>query len=149
MTGNVYTLHRTLPYPLGAAYTNDGIRFVGEFDSGADCGVLIYPESSSAPIKISFPSWAREGRICAMEVKFGGHDSVSRFLTDKNGRGLKYLFFSGDEVFPDPRMEDSSGFGDFGTVTSPFSRIRTDRHITESKHTSHPYSESIFYILHV
>lgn len=149
MTGT-YTLHKTLPYPLGAAYTAKGIRFVGEFDSGSDCGVLIYPESTSAPIKISFPSWAREGRICAMEVRFDGHDTVSRFLKDKNGRGIKYLFFSGDVVFPDPRMEDSDGFGSFGTITSPFSRISTDNHITDlAHHTSIPFSESIFYMLHV
>ncbi len=154
MTGKIYTLHKTLPYPLGAAYTAEGVRFVGEFDPLADCGVLLYPENTSAPIKIKFPSWAREGRICAMEVRFDGHDSVSRFLTDHDGRGLKYLFFSGDEVFPDPRMEDSEGFGDFGTVTSPFSRVSTDDHVEHMDHAVYdhapvPYSESIFYMLHV
>ncbi|MBO4900427.1 MAG: hypothetical protein J5509_09045 [Lachnospiraceae bacterium] len=145
----MYTLHKTVPYPLGAAYTPEGVRFVGEFALDADCGVLIYPESASAPIKIAFPSWAKEGRIRAMEVRFEGRDSISRFLKDSDGRGLKYLFYSGDEVFPDPRMEDSAGFGAFGEVTSCFSRVSTDTCIGNGDHYPIPFHDSVFYMLHV
>ena len=145
----MYTLHKTVPYPLGAAYTQEGVRFVGEFALDADCGVLIYPESSSAPIKIPFPSWAKEGRIRAMEVRFEGRDSVSRFLKDRDGRGVKYLFYSGDEVFPDPRMEDSAGFGAFGEATSCFSRVSTDTSIGNGIHKPIPFHDSVFYMLHV
>ncbi|MCR5595044.1 MAG: hypothetical protein K6G12_04295 [Lachnospiraceae bacterium] len=144
-----YTINKTVPYPLGAAYTARGVKFVGEFDTDARCGVLIYPESSSTPIKIEFPEWSREGRVCAMEIVFDGRDSVSKLLTDKDGRGLRYLFFSGDEVFPDPRMEDSCGFGEFGSVTSPFSRVSNDTSVSSALRQSVPFSKSVFYMLHV
>ena len=84
-----------------------------------------------------------------MEVRFEGRDTVSRFLKDSDGRGLKYLFYSGDEVFPDPRMEDSAGFGDFGEATSCFSRVSTDTSIGNGIHKPVPFHDSVFYMLHV
>ncbi len=148
MTSSPYTLHKTNAYPLGSSYTERGVRFSLECGSG-DCGVLMYPAGSGAPVKIPFPSWSREGRLMSMEVRFTGVDAVNRYLKDPDGRGLRYLFYAGDEIFPDPYMQDSAGFGGFGKVTSPFSRVSTDSYEHRDPFVPEPYSRSLLYMLHV
>ena len=149
MASTIYSLHKTNAYPLGSSYTEKGVRFSCELCNDADCGVLIYPSNTSTMIKIPFPSWSKEGRIRAVEIRFGGADAVSRYLTDSDGRGLKYLYYCGDEVFPDPYMQDSDGFGEFGKVTSPFSRVGNDKYEHPDPFIPKPYSKSLLYMLHV
>ncbi len=148
MTSRIYTLHKTSAYPLGAYKTDKGVRFSFETGTFIKCGVLLYPAGMSAPIKIEFPSWTKEGRICAAEVRFAG-TNIESYLSDSEGRGLRYLFFTDDEIFPDPYMQDSDGFGSFGQVTSPFSRLSTDKYVNEEVFAGTHYSDSLLYMVHV
>lgn len=149
MASQLYTLHKTSPYPLGASYTDKGVRFSVEIGVHTDCGVLIYPHNTSAPVKVPFPSWARAGRICSFELRPIGAKNSQELFSDGSGKGLKYLYYKDNEIFLDPYMQDSSGFGAFGDVTSPFSVVNVDENNVRSGFVPKPYSESIFYMLHV
>lgn len=149
MTSFIYTLHKTSAYPLGSSFTDRGIRFSAEIGASTSCGVLLYPENSSAPIKIEFPSWSREGRVCSMEVRFGIKTKDNEYLRGLDGRGLRYLYFIDNEVYPDPYMQDSDGYGAFGEPSSPFSRVSSDDYVPQYSVSPVKFCESIFYMLHV
>jgi len=136
MDQNKFTIRKTDMMPLGASYTDNGIRFATIGDPKKNVGVVLFPENASEPIKIPFPEETKVGRVCAMEV-----------LGVPNCN--KYLFFSDDETYLDPYMRASCGFGEFGVKTSPFSLVYKDEYVDKNDHVHIPFNESIFYMLHV
>lgn len=136
METNTYTIKSTESLPLGAAYTDAGVRFASVFNSTCDCGVLIFLKDSNGPLKIPFPEECRHGRIFSMEVcGLGEFDN--------------YLYYEGENIFLDPYMKASFGYGDFGVETKPFSVVSKDNYIHVNKRPEYKFSECVFYMLHV
>lgn len=135
---------------LGAYYDTDGICFVFEIIPEKECGVIIYPDSSNIPVKITFPKEVLHGKIAAAKIVF---DKSLGIITDTNdiliGNGLRYLLFSGENVYPDPYMTAADGFGDFGQETSVLSRVDSDNKSYSTAFEHPTNSNRIYYMLHV
>ena len=135
-------IRHTSALPLGAEFTDGGIRFSAVMNREEDCGVLLYFKENEKPIKVPFPKDCFRGRICSMEIQ-GVSDCV------------RYLLYNGAGTYPDPYMRASFGGKSFGEH-SPLFSVVTPEKIKENNTNSRaslrpeiPFGKSIFYMLHV
>ena len=141
-----YKIKPTHKYPLGAYCTDNGIRVSAEFKPGKECGIILFLDEETEPIKIAFPEWARTGRLVSGEII--SLEKSNPFLS-KDGRGVKYLLFEGEDIYLDPYMCDGCGFGDFGVVSSPKSRADISELYEDKEKVYIANNDCIYYMLHV
>lgn len=131
-----YKLSRTELLPYGVSYTDKGIRVSTVMDADSDCGIILFHKDTKEELRISFPAWARQGRICAMEI-----ENINEYNT--------YLLFEGNEIFSDPYSRDAEGYGLFGEPANIVSKIYKDEYVHKYEYVQIPFFESMFYMLHV
>lgn len=135
MTYNNFHVKPTNCLPLGSDITSDGVRFSAVCKSD-DCGILLFPESGTKPVKIPFTGRSRLGRIYAMEI------------TNLKAP-CKYLIYDGDNCYPDPYMKAVYGYGMFGESVSPISVLSEDSFAHKAPKPNISFENSMFYMLHI
>lgn len=131
-----YTIHKTNTMPLGASYTDTGIRFSTICNENEHCGVCLYFKGLDEPLRIAFPEEYRVGRVCSMEIKG---------ILNCN----YYSFYSDNGIYLDPYMKASLGQCQFGMNNNRFCVIDNNIFDFKFNRPNIPFNYSIFYMLHV
>lgn len=131
------------PYPLGATVKSNGVNFSMVNSSTEECGIIIYHKSTGEQERIPFEEHRhRVGNIFCLFAK--------GMLTDE----YDYNYYIGDKVLVDPYAKRIIGNekwrgAEKAPVTLKGGFYKPQYEWQRNKPLHIPYSESIFYCLHV
>ena len=131
-----FTLHHTIPFPLGVKKEIDGYRF--SFQSEAkENGLLLFSESFDKPTLMLLDDSFRCGKIYAVEVK-GAFPEDTTYLLWQDGEQIKDPYATG--LFPKRKYMEKSG----QTCLIPDKSMRE----TFSPGPQIPFKDKVFYMVH-
>lgn len=129
------------PYPLGAEPEENGIRF-SFVSKDSDCGMILYDAESGKRIgKVPFEEGDRIGNLYCKK------------LEGLRPEKTQYQFYCGKKVFPDERGKRFFGVRGFGREQNlslwKAGFLAEDYDWEEDRRPRVPYSEALFYLIHV
>lgn len=131
-----------LPYPLGATVDKHGVNFSMVNSSQKECGVVLYAKKTDEKIVIPFEDKHKTGNISCFYME---NIAISQY---------DYNFFIGEEEIPDRYAKRILGNEEWGKGKEGKLSLKSGFYVSDydwkkDKRLHIPYSESVFYCLHV
>lgn len=139
-TFQIKSVKGTQIYPLGVAFTEEGLRICAVCDGLEEAGIILYDRQHREGVRIPFPENCRVGAVCAM------------LLCGYRDKSCSYLFYRGEKLYQDPyckRMEDSGRYGEPKAALPRCQAAGEPYDWGEDGYIHTPQKEMILYALHV
>ncbi len=137
-----FRIRKGMPYPLGATVRNHGTNFSMVNASKEECGVILYQKETKEAVRIPFEEKHRIGNISCFYI-----DGLKTEQYD-------YNFYIGEQEIVDIYARRVLGNETWGSGSTTELSLRSgfyESHFDwkKDKRLHIPYSESVFYCMHV